>query len=90
MRGEGGLGLIEGGLLFGAPYEGHIFLWEIVKQLADLGEVFDEASVEIGKPNETSDFFEGLGCSPIHNGLYLDWVHRNFAGADDQTEIVSR
>jgi hypothetical protein len=72
-----------------APYKGHIFFGEVMKRLAYLGKVLNKASVEIGKPNETSDFFEFCGWCPISDGLYLDWVHGNFAGADDQSEIVN-
>jgi hypothetical protein len=59
-----------------------------VKRPAYLGKVLDEALVEIGKPDETSDFFEFRGWCPISDGLYLDRVHGNFAGADDQSEVV--
>jgi hypothetical protein len=75
--------------LSGAPYKGYILLSEVVKRPAYLGEVLDKASVEIGKPDETSDFFEFCGWCPISDGLYLDWVHGNFAGADDQSEVVN-
>jgi hypothetical protein len=59
-----------------------------VKRPAYLGEVFNKASVEIGKPNKTPDFFEFCGWCPILDGLYLDRVYENFAGADDQSKIV--
>jgi hypothetical protein len=71
-----------------APYKGHILLGKVMKWLTYLGEVFDEAAIEIGKPNETSDFFKFRGWGPISDGLYFDWVHGNFARADDQFEIV--
>jgi hypothetical protein len=74
--------------LSGAPYKGHILLGKVVKQPAYLGKVLDKASVEIGKPNETSDFFEFRGWGPISDGLYFDHVHGNFAGADDQSEVI--
>jgi hypothetical protein len=74
--------------LSGAPYKGHILFGEVVKRPAYLGKVLDKALVEIGKPDETSDFFEFRGRCPISDGLYFDWVHGNFAGADDQSEIV--
>jgi hypothetical protein len=60
-----------------------------VKQPAYLGEVLDKASIEIGEPDETSNFFEFHGQCPILDGLYLDWVHGNLAGADDQSEVVN-
>jgi hypothetical protein len=74
--------------LSGAPYKRHILLSKIVKQPAYLKEVLDKALIEIGKPNETPDFFEFYGWSPILDGFYFDWVHGNFARADDQSEIV--
>jgi hypothetical protein len=88
-RGEGGLEGVKSGLLSGAPYKGYILLGEVVKRSAYFGEVFDKASVEIGKPNETPNFFEFHGCCPISDGLYFHWVHGNFAGANDQSEVVN-
>jgi hypothetical protein len=75
--------------LSGAPYKGHILLGEVMKRPAYLGEVLDKASVEIGKPDEASNFFELRGWCPISDGLYLDQVHGNFAGADDQSKVVN-
>jgi hypothetical protein len=74
--------------LCGAPYEGHILLGEVMERPAYLGEVFDKASVEIGEPDETPNFFELRGWCPISDGLYLDRVHGNFARADDQSKVV--
>jgi hypothetical protein len=74
--------------LSGAPYEGHILLGEVVKRPAYLGKVLDEASVEIGKPDETPNFFEFCEWCPILDGLYFDRVYGNFAGADDQSKVV--
>jgi hypothetical protein len=59
-----------------------------VKRPAYLEEVLDKASVEVGKPDEASNFFELRGWGPISDGLYLDRVHGNFARADDQSEVV--
>jgi hypothetical protein len=50
-----------------------------VERMAYFGEVFDEMSIEVGKPNDTSYFFEVFGNRPINNGFNLDWVHRDFA-----------
>jgi hypothetical protein len=74
--------------LSGAPYKGYILLSEIVKRPAYLGKVLDKVSVEIGKPDKASNFFELRRWCPISDGLYLDWVHGNFARADDQPEVV--
>jgi hypothetical protein len=60
-----------------------------VKRPAYLEEVLDKVSIEIGKLNETSDFFEFCGWCPISDGLYFDRVHGNFAGTDDQSEVVN-
>jgi hypothetical protein len=88
LGGEGGFECIKGGLLSGAPYKGHILFGEVMKRPAYLGEVFDKALVEIGKPNETLNFFEFHGWRPISDGLYLDRVYGNFDRADNQSEVV--
>jgi hypothetical protein len=75
-------------LLGRAPYEGHILFGEVMKRPAYLGKVLDKALIEIGEPNKTPDFFEFCGWHSIPDSLYLDWIHRNFAGADDQSEVV--
>jgi hypothetical protein len=89
FRHEGGFECVESSLLGGAPYEGYILLGKVVKRPAYLGKVLDKASVEIGEPDETSDFFEFREWCSISDGLYLDWVYGNFAGADDQSEVVN-
>jgi hypothetical protein len=86
---EGSFERLESGLLCRAPYKEHIILGEVMKRPADLGEIFDEASVEIGKPNETPDFFEFCRWGPIADGFHFDWVHGNFAGTDDQSKVVN-
>jgi hypothetical protein len=88
FRCKGGFECFESGLLSRAPYKGHILLGEVVKRLAYLGEVLDKASVEIGKLNKTPNFFKFCRWCPISDGLYLDWIHENFAGAYDQSEVV--
>jgi hypothetical protein len=59
-----------------------------MKQPAYLEEVFDKVSIEIGKPDETSDFFKFCRQGPISDSLYFDQVHEDFARANDQSEIV--
>jgi hypothetical protein len=81
--GEGSFERFESGLLSGAPYKGHILLGEIVKRLAYLGEIFDKVLVEIGEPDETSDFFKFCRWRSVLDSFALDWVHENFARADD-------
>jgi hypothetical protein len=71
-------------LLGEASDKWNIFLGKIVERAAYLGEVFDEASIEVGKPNEALYFFEVLGNGPINDGFNLDWVHRDFTMTDDQ------
>jgi hypothetical protein len=51
--------------------------------------VVTKALVEIGKPNETSDFFEFCGWYLVLDGFYFDWFHGNFAGANDQSKVVN-
>jgi hypothetical protein len=51
-----------------APDKRNVFLGKIVKRTAYLGEVFDEASVEVSKANEASYFFEAFRNRPINDG----------------------
>jgi hypothetical protein len=83
FRSEGCFECLKSGLLSRAPYKGCILFGEVVKWPAYLGEVLNKVSIEIGKLNETSDFFEFHGWSPILDRLYFDWIHGNFARADD-------
>jgi hypothetical protein len=71
-----------------APDKRNVFLGKIVERLANLGEVFDEALVEVSKADKASYFFEVFGDRPIHDGFDFDWVHRDFAMTDDQTKII--
>jgi hypothetical protein len=75
-------------LLSGAPYKGHILLGKVVKWLAYLEEVLNKALVEIGKPNETPDFFEFHRWGPMLDGFNFNWIYGNFARADDQSKVV--
>jgi hypothetical protein len=81
--GEGSLELIKSLLLGGAPDKRNVFLGKIMKGTTNLGEVFDEASVEVGKADKASHFFEVFGDGPINDGFNFDWVHRDFAMTDD-------
>jgi hypothetical protein len=67
---EGGFECFKSDLLSRAPYKGHIFLGEVVKRPAYLGEVLNKASIEIGKPNETSDFLEFRGWGLLWNTAF--------------------
>jgi hypothetical protein len=85
---EGGLELIKSLLLGGAPDKRNIFLGKIMEEMTDFGEVFNEASIEVGKANEASYFFKAFRDGPIDNGFNLDWVHRDSAMTNNQTKII--
>ena len=53
--------MIEGVLLSVSPDEWDVFLGEVMQGSADLGEVLDEVSAEIGEPNEASNILKVLG-----------------------------
>jgi hypothetical protein len=80
--------LIKSLLLGGTPDKRNVFLGEIVKRTADLGEVFNEALVEVSEANKTSDFFEIFRDGPINDGFDFDWVHGDSAMTDNQTKII--
>jgi hypothetical protein len=54
-----------------------------MEKTANLGEVFNKASVEISKANKASYFFEAFGNRPINDSFNLDWVHRDFTITDN-------
>lgn len=51
--------------------------------------IFDELTVEVGKPDETSDFFEVFGYRPRGNGFNFGRVHTDFTRTDNQSEILN-
>jgi hypothetical protein len=65
---KGSLKLVEGLLLGGTPDKLNVFPGKTVERVTDLGEVFDEASIEVGKANEALYFFEAFRDGPINNG----------------------
>jgi hypothetical protein len=83
FSGEGSLELIKSLLLRGAPDKRNVFLEKIVERIANLREVFNEASIEVSKANEALYFFEAFRNRPINDGFNLDWVYRDFAITDN-------
>jgi hypothetical protein len=83
FSGKGSLELIKSLLLERAPDKWNVFLGKIVKRMANLGEVFNKALVEVSKANEASHFFEAFKNRPINNGFNLDCIHRDFAMTDN-------
>jgi hypothetical protein len=59
-------------LLRRAPDKRDVFLGKIVEGMADLEEVFDEASIEVSKANEALYFFEAFRNGPIDDSFNLD------------------
>jgi hypothetical protein len=83
FSGKGSLELIKSLLLGGALDKQNIFLGKIMKRLANLGEVFNEALIEVGKANKALHFFKAFRDGPINDSFNLNWVHRDFPMADD-------
>jgi hypothetical protein len=69
---EGSLELIKSLLLREAPDKLNIFLGKIVERMANLGEVFNRASIKISKANEALYFFETFKNRPIDDSFNLD------------------
>jgi hypothetical protein len=55
-----------------APDKQNIFLRKFMERTADLREVFNEMSVEVGKTDKASYFFEIFRNGPINNGFNLN------------------
>jgi hypothetical protein len=54
------------------PDKWSVFFEKIIERAADLGEVFNEVSIEVGKTDEALYFFEVLRNRPINNSFNLD------------------
>jgi hypothetical protein len=72
FQNKGSFEHLKSGLLSRTLYKVYIFLNEVMKWLAYLGEIFDKVLIEIGTPNETPEFFELCGWCPIFDGFYFD------------------
>jgi hypothetical protein len=86
--GEGSLELAGSLLLGRAPDKWNIFLGKIVERLANLEEVFNKASVKVGKANQALHFFKAFRDGPINNSFNFDQVNRDFAMTDNQAKII--
>jgi hypothetical protein len=56
--------------------------------VGDLGEVLDEAAVEVGKPDESSDVTERLGDRPVADSFNLGGVHADLSLMDNQAQVL--
>jgi hypothetical protein len=61
--------------LGGALDKWNIFLEKIVEKMANLEEVFNEASIEVSKADEALYFFEAFRNGPINNSFNFNWIH---------------
>ncbi|EIW57200.1 uncharacterized protein TRAVEDRAFT_126041, partial [Trametes versicolor FP-101664 SS1] len=55
LRGEGFFEGVKRRSLPQSPFPGDVLLGEVVERSCDLSEVLDEATVEVGKPDESAD-----------------------------------
>ena len=53
----------------------------------DVGKVRDKFSIEVCKPEERMDAFDGRGGLPVLDGRELGWVHVYITLTDDHTKI---
>ncbi len=60
-------------------------LCKIIQWLHNIGEVFDEGTVEVAKTQKAVHFFDGGGSLPFSNTLYFDGVHLDLSIADDHS-----
>src|SRR6266702_1975057 len=72
-------------LSLGSPFPGYVLLRQLVEGFCYFRESLDEASIEIDKPRESSEFSEVLrGCPSVYS-CHLDWVHLYFSTSNDET-----
>jgi hypothetical protein len=81
--GEGSLELVKSLLSERALDKQNVLLEKIVKWVADLGEVLDEALIEVGEANEALYFLEIFRDGPIDDSFNLDWVYKDSAMTDN-------
>ena len=74
--------LVKSALLFWAPGPGYVAS-ETIKWLADLAEVFDEPTIEVGKSSKLADVRGVLWSGPLGDCLDLDRVHADLVLRDD-------
>jgi hypothetical protein len=55
-----------------APNKQNIFLGKIIERTANLGEVFNEALIEVSKADEALYFFQAFENGPINNSFNLN------------------
>ena len=83
-RAEGRMKGFEGLLLFSGPFKGGVLLGQVIEWVSNLGEVLDEAVVEVSKAQEPS-YFSKVGWScPVTDSLHFTRVHGYLSLSDDQ------
>ena len=82
---EEGFEGVKGGLAGRRPVPREVFLGEVNERSGDIGVVWNELSVEIGKAKEGSDIFNLFGGWPTSNPIQLDGVHGKLSGFDDHS-----
>ena len=79
---EGG----EGFFRLRGPFELDFFAREVCEDCGNLAVVLDEASVEIGEPEEYLDVVGGLWAFPTQDYLHLIGIHVYAFRGDHETE----
>ena len=74
----------KGLLSFSGPFKGGVLLGQVIEWASDLGEVLDEAAVEVSKAQESS-YFSKVGWScPVMDSLHFTRVHGYLTLSNDQ------
>ena len=84
--GKGGPESVEGSLLEGGPIPWLILLGQKVERSDNMGEVRDELTIEICKPEERVNAFDRGRGFPVVNSSQFDRVHHNVSLANDHAE----
>lgn len=69
------------------PEPGGVLFGQIVEALGVLGEVADEASVEVGEAEECLELASRGWGLPVGDSFYLFGVHLDAAGGDDEPQV---
>ena len=63
-------------------------LHQVKEGAGNIGEVENEPSVEVGKAHKRANIFEFLGGGPRVDSIEFNWVHGEFIGMDNHSEVL--
>ena len=79
---------VEGRLLFAGPMPLDVVLGEVKEGACMMGEVLDEPTVEVGKPEEGLQLLLGGQNWPLRHSGHFGWVHLDRVMGNDHSKVL--